>query len=65
MPKPNSRACMISGSPGIGKSTSVRLIARELGYNVIEFNASDNRSKKFIDNLIKDMSTSNSMDYYN
>lgn len=55
---------MISGPPGLGKSSTVKLVARELGYNVIEFNASDNRSKKFIDNLIKDMSTSNSMDYY-
>jgi replication factor C subunit 1 len=40
------KALLISGGPGIGKTTTANLLAREEGYNVIEFNASDTRSKK-------------------
>lgn len=40
------KALLISGVPGIGKTTTANLLAREAGYNVIEFNASDTRSKK-------------------
>jgi len=34
-PKPNARACLISGPPGIGKSTSALIIAKELGFEVL------------------------------
>lgn len=64
LPKPNARACMISGPPGIGKSSSVRIIAKELGFSILEFNASDNRSKKTIESLLKDSSTSTSITRY-
>lgn len=33
---------MLSGPPGIGKSSSAKIVAKELGFNVLEFNASDN-----------------------
>lgn len=55
---------MISGPPGIGKSSSVRIIAKELGFSILEFNASDNRSKKTIESLLKDSSTSTSITRY-
>jgi replication factor C subunit 1 len=55
---------MLSGPPGIGKSSSARIVAKELGYNVLEFNASDNRSKKTIESLLKDMCTSSSIVRY-
>ena len=42
---PNKRACLISGQPGIGKTTFVRLLAKEYGYELIEYNASDIRNK--------------------
>ena len=43
------RAVMITGSPGIGKTTSAHLCARLEGYTPIELNASDARSKKLVE----------------
>jgi replication factor C subunit 1 len=45
----NSFAALLSGDPGIGKTTTARLIAREYGYSITEFNASDMRNKSGID----------------
>ncbi|MDG6997712.1 MAG: AAA family ATPase [Nitrososphaerota archaeon] len=44
--KIGSKAIMLTGPPGIGKSTSIYAVARELGYTVIELNASDARTKE-------------------
>jgi len=38
------RGALISGPPGIGKSTMAHLIAKEAGYAITEYNASDTRS---------------------
>ncbi|XP_077509904.1 germ line transcription factor 1 isoform X1 [Amblyomma americanum] len=40
------KAALLSGAPGIGKTTTANLAAREAGYSVLEMNASDTRSKK-------------------
>ncbi|WOO84678.1 Replication factor C subunit 1 [Vanrija pseudolonga] len=45
------RAVLISGGPGIGKTTSAHLVAKAVGYNPLELNASDARSKKLIENF--------------
>ncbi|KAF5365675.1 hypothetical protein D9758_003145 [Tetrapyrgos nigripes] len=44
------RAVLISGSPGIGKTTSAHLCAKLAGFTPIELNASDTRSKKLVEN---------------
>jgi replication factor C subunit 1 len=49
---PNARACIISGDPGIGKTTTVRLIAKDKGYRTFELNASDQRNKAIINKHI-------------
>ncbi|KTW32453.1 replication factor C subunit 1 [Pneumocystis jirovecii RU7] len=43
------RAVLISGPPGIGKTTSAHLVASLEGYDVLEFNASDTRSRKLLE----------------
>ena len=43
------RAVMITGSPGIGKTTSAHLCAKLEGFTPIELNASDTRSKKLVE----------------
>ncbi|KAI8593968.1 replication factor RFC1 C terminal domain-containing protein [Geranomyces variabilis] len=42
----DKRAALLSGPPGIGKTTSAHLVAQLEGFDVLEFNASDVRSKK-------------------
>lgn len=43
------RAVLISGPPGIGKTTAAHLAAKQAGYQPLELNASDARSKKLIE----------------
>ncbi|THH17585.1 hypothetical protein EW146_g3254 [Bondarzewia mesenterica] len=43
------RGVMITGSPGIGKTTSAHLCAKLEGFTPIELNASDARSKKLVE----------------
>ena len=47
------KAVLISGPPGIGKTTAATLISKLLGYEVIEKNASDFRSKKVLNENLK------------
>ena len=60
------RAAFLSGPPGIGKSTTAALIAKEAGfYNIIEMNASDARSKKAMKEQIAETCLSNNIaDYF-
>lgn len=39
------KAVLMSGTPGIGKTTSAKLVSKMLNYETIEVNASDNRGK--------------------
>ncbi|KAH8999457.1 replication factor RFC1 C terminal domain-containing protein [Lactarius akahatsu] len=46
----NYRGVMITGPPGIGKTTSAHMCAKLAGFTPIELNASDARSKKLVEN---------------
>ena len=39
---------LISGPPGIGKTSTIHILLKEYGYDVIEFNASELRTSKII-----------------
>ncbi|CAN8103565.1 unnamed protein product [Discula destructiva] len=49
------RAIILSGPPGIGKTTAAHLAAKLAGYDVIESNASDSRSKKLVENGVTEV----------
>lgn len=49
------RAALISGPPGIGKTTTATLVAAEQGRQTLELNASDARSKKTIEASLGDV----------
>lgn len=54
--KPEQLLLLISGPPGIGKTTLIKILANQCGYNVIEINASDSRtSKSLFDQIITAM----------
>ncbi len=55
------RAIIISGPPGIGKTTAAHLAARLEGYDVLESNASDTRSKKLVENGVSDVLNNTSL----
>ena len=48
---------LLSGGPGVGKTSCVRVLGRVLGYEVIETNASDCRSKEAIESKLKHLVT--------
>ena len=63
-PLPNSRAALLSGPPGIGKTSAARIVCRKLGYEALETNASDIRNKASIQNRLGDLTSNQSLDYF-
>jgi replication factor C subunit 1 len=47
------RSVMIHGPPGIGKTTAAHLAAKMEGYDIVESNASDARSKRMVEDGLK------------
>lgn len=46
------KACLFSGPPGIGKTTTAKILAKECGFNFVVKNASDIRNKNSINSLL-------------
>nr|WCZ58484.1 replication factor C subunit 1 [Andalucia godoyi] len=57
----NKKCILVGGPPGIGKTTSARIVAIECGYDPLEFNASDSRSKNAVRDIISESSRSQSL----
>ncbi|KAK0552558.1 Chromosome transmission fidelity protein 18 [Tilletia horrida] len=51
--RPAERVLMISGPPGLGKTTLAHIIATQAGYGVFELNASDARNAGAVENVVK------------
>ena len=50
--KKGTKPLLLSGPPGIGKTTMAYLVAKQFGYDVIGLNASDVRSKSRINEIL-------------
>jgi len=48
------KAVLLSGRPGIGKTTMAHLLPKELGYVCYELNAAQDRSKEKLERFLKD-----------
>ena len=57
------KAALLSGPPGIGKTTSATLVGKESGRDVLELNASDARSKKALSEGMGDLTGSQVLNF--
>lgn len=58
------KAALLSGQPGIGKTTTAHLVCNELCFDVVEFNASDTRSKRALKEEVQQLLTNQSLHGY-
>lgn len=59
------KAALLSGPPGVGKTTTVHVVCKELGYDLVEFNASDTRNKTLLKEQVSGLLSNTTMkDYF-
>lgn len=54
------KAALLSGQPGVGKTTAAILCCKELNLDYVELNASDTRNKSLLKNTIEESSSNQS-----
>lgn len=50
--KPDKRAVILAGKPGVGKTSSAIALANQMGWESLEMNASDQRNQEAIKNFV-------------
>ncbi|XP_032689501.1 replication factor C subunit 1 isoform X2 [Odontomachus brunneus] len=59
------KAALLSGPPGVGKTTTAQVVCKELGYDLLEFNASDTRNKTLLKEEVAGLLSNTTMkDYF-
>lgn len=59
------KAALLSGPPGIGKTTTAQVVCNELGFDLVEFNASDTRSKRLLKEEVSELLSNTTLkDYF-
>jgi len=58
---PGRRAAVLSGPPGVGKTTAALALAAEFGWNVVEMNASDARNERAVEEVAGRASVSHTL----
>ncbi|XP_065063673.1 replication factor C subunit 1-like [Rhopilema esculentum] len=57
------KCALLSGPPGVGKTTTATIVCQEAGYSFMEMNASDTRSKKTLQQYITEVLSNKTMDH--
>lgn len=55
------KAVLLSGPPGIGKTTMAHMACKEAGFDIVEMNASDTRNKKTLHDEVRDVINNSSL----
>lgn len=60
-----NHSCYVAGTHlYTGKTTSAHLVCKELGFDVVELNASDARSKRTLENVVSELLTNKVLSGY-